>query len=183
MFVMVGRTPYSFIDATQASYLVQHVMDCTQHRQGQRSSLLDLVFTTDRNAIEEVTSLFHLGSSDHVCLLWNFKCYDRVLSTGQNVPKYNYRKGDYVSMNDNFSGVNWLEVLSSLHIQNHWDMFMQIIHGAVSSFIPTFVTKLQKLSLSWWSESLSRVVKAKQVLHSKCRHSRLNSEYVIKETK
>ena len=136
---------YSFLDATQASYLVQHVTNCTRHRQGQQSSLLDLVFTTEPNAIEEVTHLSPLGSSDHDCLLWYFKCYDHVLSTGQSVPKYNYRKGDYVSMNDYFCGINWVEVLSSSDIQNNWDMFKQIIHGAVASFVPTSVPRIQRL--------------------------------------
>ena len=38
-----------FLDAVQDSYLVQHVTNCTRHRQGQQSSLLDLVFSSDPN--------------------------------------------------------------------------------------------------------------------------------------
>ena len=54
-----------FLDAVQDSFLTQHVTNCTRHRQGQQSSLLDLVLSSDPNFIDEVTNLSTLGSSDH----------------------------------------------------------------------------------------------------------------------
>jgi len=48
------------------SFLTQHVTNCTRHRQGQQSSLLDLVLSSDLNFIDEVSNLSALGSSDHL---------------------------------------------------------------------------------------------------------------------
>ena len=76
----------SFLDSTQDSFLVQHVTNCTRHREGQQPFLLDLVFTSDPNVIDEVIHLSPLGSSDHDCLLWNLKCYDEPLSAKREVP-------------------------------------------------------------------------------------------------
>jgi len=85
----------SFLDAVQDIFVVQHVTGFIRFRQGQQPSLLDLVFTSDPNAIDVtvVTHLSPLGSSDHVCLFWQLKCFDKLPPTRQEVPMYNYRKG------------------------------------------------------------------------------------------
>jgi len=44
-------------------------------RDGQQLSLLDLVFSSDPSSINQITNLSGLGSSDHDCLLWKYKCY------------------------------------------------------------------------------------------------------------
>ena len=36
--------------------------------------------------------------------------------------------------------INWVEVLSSLDIQNNWNMFVATYtYSAIASFVPTFV--------------------------------------------
>ena len=95
-----------FLDAVQDSFLT-HVTNCTRHWQGQQSSLLDLVFSSDPNLIDEVTNLPALGNSDHDCLLlWNFKCYDVPPPPRMTTPMFIYRRGDYRVMNDYFTGMN-----------------------------------------------------------------------------
>ena len=59
---------------TNDAYLFQHVTGFTRHRSGQRSSLLDLVFTFDINFIQFVQHHSPLGSSDHDCLTWQYEC-------------------------------------------------------------------------------------------------------------
>ena len=49
-----------FLDAVQDSYLVQHVTNCTRHRQGQQSSLLDLILSSDPNRLLMKLSIYHL---------------------------------------------------------------------------------------------------------------------------
>ena len=71
-----NSSAFLFLDAIQDSFLTQHVTECTRHRHGQQSSLLDLVLSSDPNFIDKVTNLSALGSSDHDCLLWKYKCYE-----------------------------------------------------------------------------------------------------------
>ena len=127
----------SFLDAVQDTFLIQHVNDFTRFRHGQQPSLLDLIFTSDPNAIDGVTHLSPLGSSDHVCLFWHLKCFDKLPPARQDVPMYNYRKGDYDSMNEYFNDIQWSEVLSSSSsIQDNWCVFKQIVQEAMGKYIP-----------------------------------------------
>jgi len=80
--------------------MTQHISNCTRHRDGQQSSLLNLVFSSDRNSINQITNLSGLGSSDHDYLLWKYKCYGNPPIVKSNTLKFNYRKGDYISMNN-----------------------------------------------------------------------------------
>jgi len=98
--VVVAVLQHSLFDPVQDSFLVQHVASTTRHRQGRQPSLLHLIFTLNPNCGGEVKYLSPLGSSDHVCLLWKFKCFDELPSHKESVHKYNYRKGDYEAMND-----------------------------------------------------------------------------------
>ena len=58
-------------------FLTQYVTKPTRHRLGQNSSLLDLVFTSDPEMIDDsnINHLALLGGSDHEVLLWNIICY------------------------------------------------------------------------------------------------------------
>jgi len=63
-----------FLCAVQDSYLLQHVIGFTHHRQDQRPSLLDLVFTNNPDIIiDYVRHYSPLGFSDHECLMWQHK--------------------------------------------------------------------------------------------------------------
>ena len=67
----------SFLNACEDGFLTQHVTKPTRYRHGQNSSLLDLVFKSDPEMIEDsvINHLSPLGSSDHEVLLWNVVCY------------------------------------------------------------------------------------------------------------
>jgi len=134
-----------FLDSVQDSYLVKHVTKCTMHRQGQQSSLLDLVFSSDPNFIDEVSNLSALGSSDHDCLLWKYKCYDAPSPLKPNTLMFNYRKDDYQAMNDYFKEINWAEFLCSDSIEVNWDLFKQKMqdgmHGPICSHFYIFKSK------------------------------------------
>ena len=81
------------LDAINDAYLFQHVTGFTCHRCGQRSSLLDLVFTLDTNSIQFVQHHSPLGSSDHECLTWQYKClFDNNPTTEHQSKIYNYWK-------------------------------------------------------------------------------------------
>ena len=69
-------------------------------------SLLDLVFSSDPNSIDQITNLSGLESSDHDCLLWKYKCYGNPPVIKNNTPKYNYREGDYNTTNNYFETID-----------------------------------------------------------------------------
>jgi len=103
--------------------------------------MMDLVFTSDPNSIDEVTNVSALGSSDHYCLLWNFKCYEEVPNKKHSIPKFNYRKGNYNAMNDHFMRITWAEILDSDSIQVNWDIFKELVLDATSKYVPTTISR------------------------------------------
>ena len=135
-----NSSAYLFLDAVQDSFSTQHVTECTRHRQGQYSSLLDLVFSSNPTFIDEVTNLSALGSSDYDCLLWKYKCCEEPPVSSNDTPKLNYRRGDYTSMNDHFRSINWSD-MNSDSIQKNWDAFQQLVQNAVTHFVPTTTYK------------------------------------------
>ena len=69
---MVSGDSSKFSDITQESFLTQHISQPTWHRPGQKSSVLDLIFTLDPANVDELIHLSSVGSSDHQCLIWSY---------------------------------------------------------------------------------------------------------------
>ena len=59
-----------FFDVTQDAYLIQHVTFPTRHREGQKSSLLDLVLTNEEFMVENLHDIAPIGKSDHIGMVW-----------------------------------------------------------------------------------------------------------------
>ena len=121
-------------DATNDAYLFQHVT-------GQRSSLLDLVFTFDNNFIQFVQHHSPLGSSDHDCLTWQYEClFDNP--TAESLPcTYNYWKGNYLAMCEEFNEINWDLLLSNDTIDINWNLFKENVTSDVDKYVPKVAKK------------------------------------------
>ena len=63
----------------QDAYMSQHVLKSTRHRDGQKSSALDLVFTLDPNMASDVENLPPLNCSGLEVLLWSYVSYIVIL--------------------------------------------------------------------------------------------------------
>ena len=81
-----------FLSACKDEFLSQRVTKPTRHRHGQNSSLLDLIFTSDPEMIEDsnIKHLSPLGSSNHEVLLWNLVCYLEITDDNPGRKKWNY---------------------------------------------------------------------------------------------
>ena len=60
-----GSLTSKLFDITQDLFLTQHTSQPTRHRPGQRSSVLDLIFTLDPENVDDLIHLPPVGSSDH----------------------------------------------------------------------------------------------------------------------
>ena len=55
-----------FYDNINENLLVQHINVNTRHKLGNTTSRLDLVFTNEKDMIEDIKCLAHLGKSSHI---------------------------------------------------------------------------------------------------------------------
>ena len=88
--------------------------------------------------------------------------FDELPASNKSVLKYKYRKGDYEAINEYLGSINWSEILSS-NIHDNWHVFKEIVQDALAKLIPTSTPKRNNITTPWWSKSLSKVVKAKQL--------------------
>ena len=64
-----------FIENIRDNFLFQHITKPTRGRLGNKSNMLDLIFTNEEGMIEDVTYESPLGKSDHAVLLINQMLY------------------------------------------------------------------------------------------------------------
>ena len=78
-----------------------------------------------------------MESSDHqsylvyICFIKDFIL--TVIATGM---KFNYRKGDYASMNEILSGKDWQTLFDASNIEENWLMFKNLLSDLADRFIP-----------------------------------------------
>lgn len=125
-------------------------------RSGQRSSLLDLVFTTDTNSIYSVQHHSPLGSSDHECLSWQYECSFNVpLNDGMPI-MYNYWKGNYSLMCQGLDEIDWESLFNNNSIDENWNLFKKEVAIVVSKYVPKTIKKAPTNKPPWWTNNLAK---------------------------
>ena len=115
----------SLLDATNDVNLFQHITGFTRHRCCQRSSPLDLVSTVDSNSIYFVHHHSPLGSSDQECLTWQYECLPDNPTVVGTSTTFNYWKGRYLAMYQEFDRIDWELLLSNHSIDFNRDLFKE----------------------------------------------------------
>ena len=87
-------------------------------RLGNKSNILDLIFTNEKGMIEDVTYESPLGKSDHAVLLVNHRCYANT--TTYTKLKFYYNQGDYSGMSTKLEQCDWEEILGSGSVNSQW---------------------------------------------------------------
>ena len=168
---------YKLINATLDSYLTQHVLYPTRHIPGQRSSILDLVFTSNPNSIESMQHLSPLGSSDHECLLFKLKYFTKQSTPKDVMSKYNYMKADYPTISSELSKVHWDTLLNEQSIDANWNTFKSVVLAISSKYIPKVNKKCVSNKPPLWSTQISKAVRDKQHLFSQYKYTRSVADY------
>ena len=152
-----------FYEATQDLYLFQHVTFPTRFREGCVPSHLDLIFTSEELAVDELTGDSPLGKSDHIILSWKYLYQTSGWNEQKKMDKAkpNYNKGNFKEMSEYLGKVNW-SVLKDTDVEETWKYIMLKINIGVEKFVPPKVAKSRKSKKSpWWSNNLKREVKLK----------------------
>lgn len=100
----LSNPAHKFLDCIKDVYLTQNQLGTTRHRENQSDSLLDLIFTNEDKMIDEIYTLAGIGKSDHVTLLFDFKCYSVFKTPKQAIVMYN--NGNYDAMRSEVGGKN-----------------------------------------------------------------------------
>ena len=129
-----GSFPVNFFDKTQDMFLHQHVSFNTRYRDGNRPSLLDLIFTNEIGMVENLKEDPPIGASDHVGMLWSFR--SETFRAEQTFKKYDYWKGDYKALGEFLDTVTWDVDFEDLDTESAWLRFKEKYIEGVQRFIP-----------------------------------------------
>ena len=122
-----------FIECIRDTYMYQHISQPTRHRNGQRSTIDDLIFSSDTNTVTKITHLSPLGKSDHEAL--TCKVQIKPLTIKNEKISYCYDRGDYNQMRQMLN-IDWNETLNGLNVQESMDKVEFLYKDAVDKCVP-----------------------------------------------
>ena len=148
-----------FLDTIGDLFLEQLVSEPTRVRNGQRSSLLDLVLTNNIFFVDEIVLEDPIGKSDHVVVnvTINVDIEDTVL-----IERRLYYKGDYISMRNYFNSIDWVTLLCEENTQNSWDIFYDHFKFALNEFIPVTTKPIVLHGCPWINSDVRSHIKNKR---------------------
>ncbi|RNA09780.1 RNA-directed DNA polymerase from mobile element jockey-like [Brachionus plicatilis] len=133
---------------------------------GQFSSLLDLVLVSDSNRVSVVdigTPLATNALRSHCSLSFQYiseispvRAYDSR--------NFNWRTGDYVSMNFHFKSQNWDSIFESEPINENYSSFLGVFGAASKLFIKRRREPQVNRKPPWWNSQIAALVRRKRRL-------------------
>ena len=162
---------YAFLEIIQDYFLKQHITEPTRYREGEESSLLDLIITNEEGMVQNLSYHPGLGDSDHCCLKFQLTCY--AIQTSKQIQLPNYYRANYDSIRSMLKCINWGSLLNSTFAEDY-SKFIQQIDLATMENIPKRVSAKKKTNLYMTVKAL-RLKNKKQRLWK--RYVRTNDHY------
>ena len=125
-----------FIETIQDCFLYQHVTLPTRCRGTDRPSTIDLVLTNEEQQIGNLSHLPSLSKSDLCILSFEFIC---KFDEPKALPKYQYHKADYRSMETDLRESNWKQNFlanNTADVSGLWDIFKTKILQLRDIYVP-----------------------------------------------
>ena len=174
-----------FIEKTKDLFLTQHITQPTRVKTGQRSNILDLIFSNEEDMIENIQYLPPLWSnkgnlekeSDHLLLLFDIKCYSDLKNNDN--PGYDLQKGNYQNMRNTLAAINWEDLLKDTNIDQAETIITKAITKAIQENIPkrkVVPTKVGRRPI-WMNRTAIRKVKKKHKAWQRFCRTRTGRDY------
>ena len=131
----------SFLECMETHYLTQHVKESTRG-----NNVLDLVITKDTDTVQEVEVLDSLADSDHCMVTWKV---DITWCTPKQREMLDYNKGDYETIRQKLSAINWEEYLVG-DTEHRWQLFKDLLVQLQRSHIPVKTRRKKAAKKAVW---------------------------------
>lgn len=162
-----------FLKATKDAFLIQHQKEPTRYRVGEKSNMVDLIFTNREDMIEEIQTVAGLGKSDHFALVIDMNCTTRE---PPRTERFNYNKTDITVLKDVLNQTNWEEVLADLSTNETWDLLKDRISKAVLASTPVTRTS-GKQGKGWMDKETLLTVRKKHKTYRIWKNNKNDENY------
>ena len=167
-----------FLTMVEENALQQLVFEPTRG-----DNILDLLLTSNTDLIEDLYVDEPFSNSDHMSLNFNIKFLaPRVCYEPRKV--YLYSKGDYESMNQEISLIQWNTLFNGKTVNEKWSTFKETYNQLIDKHIPVKVIKQgQKMKPSWLkSKSVKKARRARRKSWKKLKERGLHIDKVNYDT-
>lgn len=162
-----------FVDCIDSLFLNQVITKPTRNVCGQKSNILDLVFTNDITNINNIHHMAPLGSSDHNIIILELNM--PLLTDKPTEPKLNFFKTDFSSFKKYLSNKDWSS-LSNLSANDAWDNLSAILKEGFKNFVPK--TKNRKNNQPFWlNNQCNKAIKKKYLYYKRFMQSHSSYDY------
>ena len=162
-----------FIEATQDSFLHQHVYQPTHYRSDQTPTTIDLIFTTERNMVNDISHLAPLGKSHHHVLK-----FDVFTESNSVSPMYRnlYSRGKYDNMRNEIRNINWNSI-KTMNVEDGWKFFQNTLDKLIKNHIPKKNINNRKKAV-WMNKTALAKVKRKQKAYQRYLETKEGKDYL-----
>ena len=179
-------TPYSerhpatiFMEFVRDSFLIQHVRNATHFKPNTKPSLIDLIFTSEENMLEDIRHSAPIGKSHHQCLFCDFIC-STSNSCGSKVARYNYNKADYTRMKQYVSDYDLSSKIEDKITEEKWEIFSTCILESVNECVPKINPNRRinaRKKPTFWNEQTCKKVTEKREAYQTWLRSQDHRDY------
>ena len=155
-----------FWDCVEDNFLTQHVNIPTR-----KTATLDLVFTRDKDIIDDVQSIGKFGNTDHDMLKWEVR-----FRTEKKMPSLfnmrDYSKANYVGIRHRLAEINWRSLVESEPMDKAWTAFKDVLSSLEEEYIPLKRTASGTTRKPiWMNNKTLKAVRHKHTIFRKYRDS------------
>ena len=141
-----------FLNSVRDSYLIQHITEPTRYRIGQRSNVLDLIFTMD-DIVDDIKYLPPVGKSDYCAIIFNVKNNIQLKPNHSKKVFRNYNKANYDAMRLDIKNVNWKNEIQT--VDGGWNFLKNTILDTINKHVPAINTSNNKRRSPFWMNKLA----------------------------
>ena len=168
---------YLFVNCITDAMLSQHVSKATRDREGQRSVIDDLIFTSDEDMVENLQHIGHCGASDHQILMFNTVNTFKNINTTKTITRFKYHQADLDKIEEKLTK-DWDNEFENKNIEECYEIFLKDYNEACENNIPKEVLKksdkIQKPI--WMKPATFRLIKRKKSRHIKYLNTRSRTD-------
>ena len=144
----------------------------TRYRIGQMANISDLLLVDKSEIVNDIQFCSGLGASDHLVYSAYLLCDPEIRNS--ETLKYNFHKGDYVSINKDLQSVDWGQ-LHNMNVQESWDIFQEKLQSSIENHIT--IKRKSKKKQKWTDKKCLDAVKKKHRAWNKYIHTQSQRNY------
>ena len=144
------------------SDLHQHVNKPTRD-----NNILDLIFSTTQNLVNEVKIGPVFSSSDHRIITFNIQVKeDKVKASKEKVP--DYQRANFIRLRSILNNADWSEITTETNIDKSWEVFTTILNNAINLCVPYRNRRsATKNKPKWWNKEIKNSLSLKKRAYNK----------------